>query len=65
MAVMPVVRVESAGDGRLAGYRAVSEPELARNQGLFVAEGRRVVRRLLETAAAAPRSILGTESALH
>jgi tRNA G18 (ribose-2'-O)-methylase SpoU len=65
MAVMPVVRVESAGDGRLAGYRAVSEPELARNQGLFVAEGRRVVRRLLETAAAAPRSVLATESALH
>jgi tRNA G18 (ribose-2'-O)-methylase SpoU len=60
---MPLVRVESADDGRLAGYRAVSEPELARNQGLFVAEGRLVVRRLLESSAAVPRSVLVTESA--
>ena len=65
MAIMPVVRVESAEDGRLGSYRAVSEPELARNQGLFVAEGRRVVRRLLESPAADPRSVLATESALR
>ena len=65
MACMPVVRVESADDGRLAGYRAVSDPELARAQGLFVAEGRRVVRRLLESSAAVPQSVLVTESARH
>jgi len=63
MTGMPVVRVESASDSRLAGYRAVSDPELARTHGLFVAEGRRVVRRLLEGSAAVPRSILVTESA--
>jgi len=65
MASMPVVRVESADDGRLAGYRAVSDPALAQAQGLFVAEGRRVVRRLLESSAAAPQSVLVTESARH
>ena len=63
MARMPVVRVESAEDGRLAGYRVVSEPELARASGLFVAEGRRVVRRLLESSGAVPRSVLVTEPA--
>jgi tRNA G18 (ribose-2'-O)-methylase SpoU len=63
MASMPVVRVESAEDGRLAGYRAVSDPELARTHGLFVAEGRRVVRRLLEVSTAVPQSVLVTESA--
>src|SRR5262245_49037382 len=63
MAGMPVVRVESADDGRLAGYRAVSEPELAKSLGLFVAEGRLVVRRLLEGSAALPQSVLVTESA--
>ena len=62
---MPVVRVESADDGRLAGYRAVSDPGLAQAQGLFVAEGRRVVRRLLESSAAVPQSVLVTESARH
>jgi len=65
MAFMAVVKVESADDGRLAGYRAVSEPELARAQGLFVAEGRRVVRRLLEGSAAVPQSVLVTEAARH
>ena len=60
---MAVVKVDSADDGRLAGYRAVSDPELARSRGLFVAEGRRVVRRLLETPAAMPESLLVTEAA--
>ena len=60
---MPVVKVESADDGRLAAYRAVSDPELARAHGLLVAEGRLVVRRLLENAAVVPQSVLVTESA--
>lgn len=63
LGLMPVLKVESADDGRLAGYRAVSDPELARAEGLFVAEGRRVVRRLLELQAAAPQSLLVTETA--
>lgn len=60
---MPVVRVESSDDARLGGYRAVSDPELARSHGLFVAEGRLVVRRLLEGSAAVVQSILVTDSA--
>jgi tRNA G18 (ribose-2'-O)-methylase SpoU len=63
MSAMPVVRVESAEDGRLAGYRAVSDPELARNHGLFIAEGRRVVRRLLDHSTAPPQSLLVTAAA--
>jgi tRNA G18 (ribose-2'-O)-methylase SpoU len=59
---MAVVRVESAEDGRLTGYRAVSDPELARTHGLFVAEGRLVVRRLLE-GPRSPLSVLVTEAA--
>jgi tRNA G18 (ribose-2'-O)-methylase SpoU len=65
MTTMPVVKVESAEDARLAGYRAVSDPDLAGNRGLFVAEGRRVVRRLLESPASLPRSLLVTDTALR
>jgi tRNA G18 (ribose-2'-O)-methylase SpoU len=35
-------------DPRLALYRSVADPELARSHGVFVAEGRHVVRRALE-----------------
>jgi tRNA G18 (ribose-2'-O)-methylase SpoU len=37
-----------AGDPRLATYRNVSDAELLRSRGLFVAEGRLVVRRVVE-----------------
>ena len=42
--VIPV----SASDPRLELYRGVRDPELARSHGVFVAEGRLVVRRVLE-----------------
>ena len=45
---MPVVRVERFDDPRLADYRSVSDGELLRRRNRFVAEGRLVVRRLLE-----------------
>ena len=44
---MPVLSIDDAGDPRLADYRGIPEPELARTRGVFVAEGRLVVRRLL------------------
>lgn len=55
--------MNSPDDARLAGYRAVSDPRLAERDGLFVAEGRLVVRRLLSTPALVTRSVLLTAPA--
>jgi tRNA G18 (ribose-2'-O)-methylase SpoU len=44
---MPIVSLSALDDPRLAGYREISEPELVRERGLFVAEGRLVVERVL------------------
>ncbi len=60
---MPVVRIETAADPRLADYAVISDGDRKRRQGLFVAEGRFVVRRLLEGRFAV-RSALLTEAAL-
>jgi tRNA G18 (ribose-2'-O)-methylase SpoU len=46
---MPVLRVERIADPRLDDYRNVADPELVRRRGMFVAEGRLVVQRLLES----------------
>src|SRR6185436_11282123 len=43
---MPVERVD-VGDSRLEDYRNVRHPESLRRRGMFVAEGRLVVERLL------------------
>src|SRR5213593_2545496 len=45
---MAVERINSAGDPRIAAYRDVRDGELVRSRGLFVAEGRLVVRRVVE-----------------
>jgi tRNA G18 (ribose-2'-O)-methylase SpoU len=63
MAAVPVITIDSAEDDRLAGYRAVSDPALARAGGRFVAEGRRVVERLLLSPAFAVESVLVTKPA--
>jgi tRNA G18 (ribose-2'-O)-methylase SpoU len=44
---MPVERVD-VGDSRLEDYRNVRHPESLRSRGVFVAEGRLVVERLLD-----------------
>jgi tRNA G18 (ribose-2'-O)-methylase SpoU len=46
---MPVIRVNRFDDPRLAEYRSVSDGELLRRRNRFVAEGRLVVGRLLES----------------
>ena len=61
---MAVIRIDDAGDERLRAYRGVSDPDLAARNGLFVAEGRLVVRRLLEAGRFATRSVLVTAPAL-
>ncbi len=61
---MQIERLEGPGDARVADYRGVSDPELLRERGLFVAEGRLVVRRLIEDRRWRIRSLLLSEAAL-
>ena len=61
---MPIVRVEDPDDPRLAGYRNVPDHRLLTEQGLFIAEGRLVVRRLIEARRLATRSVMVTNTAL-
>lgn len=63
---MPIIRLADPDDPRLVEYRYVPDPELLRRGGLFVAEGRLVVRTLLAGGSrAAARSVLVTETALN
>jgi hypothetical protein len=50
-------------DPRLALYRSVRDAELLQRHGVFVAEGRLVVRRLLTESRFAARSVLVTPAA--
>jgi tRNA G18 (ribose-2'-O)-methylase SpoU len=61
---VPVVAIDSADDPRVQDYRAVREPELVRRRGLFIAEGRLVVARLVALPGARIRSILVNEAGL-
>jgi tRNA G18 (ribose-2'-O)-methylase SpoU len=60
---MPLVPVHHCGDPRIAGYRSVPDPELLRRRGVFVAEGRLVVRTLLTSSRFQALSVLVTETA--
>jgi len=54
----------AAGDPRVVDYQAFGDPQLVRSRGLFVAEGRLVVRRVIEDARLAIRSLLVNDAAL-
>jgi tRNA G18 (ribose-2'-O)-methylase SpoU len=56
-------RVERADDPRVAEYRNVPDPELVRARALFVAEGRLIVRRVIEDGRYRLRSVLVTDAA--
>lgn len=60
---MSTIRIDSHDDERLSEFRNVPDPELLARRGLFVAEGRLVVTRLL-TSRLETRALLVTESAL-
>jgi tRNA G18 (ribose-2'-O)-methylase SpoU len=60
---MPVERIARADDRRVVDYRDVPDPELLRSRGLFVAEGRIVVRRVIEDGRYRVRSLLVSEAA--
>jgi tRNA G18 (ribose-2'-O)-methylase SpoU len=60
---VPVIPLNGAADPRVADYAAVADPDLVRLRGLFVAEGRLVVRRLIEGQLAAVHSVLVSPAA--
>lgn len=62
---VPVITIDAEDDARLADYRNIPDAELAGRRGLFVAEGRLVVRRLLEESRLTPRSVMVTDAALE
>jgi len=57
--------IESIDDPRVADYSNVPDAELLRTQGVFVAEGRQVVRQLLTASRFRARSVLVSPSALE
>jgi tRNA G18 (ribose-2'-O)-methylase SpoU len=58
-----IVRIESDADERLSDFRNIPDPDLLVRRGLFVAEGRLVVTRLLASGLDT-RALLVTETAL-
>jgi len=60
---MSFERIESSDDPRVTEYREVSDPELVHGRGLFVAEGRLVVRRVIEDHRYVVRSVLVSDAA--
>lgn len=58
-----IQRITSPDDPRVTAYRSVTEPELARSRGVFVAEGRFVVRRVLEDPRYRVQSLLLNDAA--
>jgi tRNA G18 (ribose-2'-O)-methylase SpoU len=60
---VPVIPVADPLDARLEHYRNVPDGELLAQRGLFIAEGRLVVERLLTSPAWETRSVLVTETA--
>jgi tRNA G18 (ribose-2'-O)-methylase SpoU len=62
---MHVIRIDDGCDPRLADYAGVREPTLLRQRGLFIAEGRVIVRRLIAAGRIQPRSLLLNDAALN
>ncbi|MGE3858255.1 MAG: RNA methyltransferase, partial [Dehalococcoidia bacterium] len=62
---MRLQTIDDPGDPRVADYRDIKDADLRRRAGLFVAESRAVVRRLLASPRFPPRSVLLTQPALH
>ena len=60
---MAIVHIESDADERLSDFRDIPDPDLLVRRGLFVADGRFVVSRLLASPLDT-RALLLTETAL-
>lgn len=61
---MAVERIDSADDARVAAYRGVRDGDLLRAKGLFVAEGRIVVRRVIDDPRYVVQSVMVNDAAL-
>ncbi len=57
--------IDDVDDPRVAAYRNIPDPELLRAHGVFVAEGRQVVRHLLASDRYRTRSVLVSPTALE
>ena len=62
---MQVVRISGPGDPRVSSYQAVQDSALVLQRGLFVAEGRLVVERLIREGRFAIQSMLLSETAFR
>jgi tRNA G18 (ribose-2'-O)-methylase SpoU len=60
---VPVIRPDNVDDPRLTPFRDVGDAELRRQEGLFLAEGRLIVRRLLTEARYRTRAVMVSETA--
>ncbi len=60
---MTIERVRDPADPRVAAYRHLSDADLLQSHGLFVAEGRLVVRRIIGDGRYTVRSLLVNEAA--
>ena len=58
-----LVPIDSLDDPRVAAYRDIPDPDLLRRHGVFVAEGRQVVRHLLASRRFETRSLLVSPAA--
>lgn len=62
---MQIEWIDALSDPRVEDYRDLTDGELRRRRGIFVAEGRHIVNRLLESGRFPIRSVLVTEPALE
>jgi tRNA G18 (ribose-2'-O)-methylase SpoU len=62
---MASVHIDTEGDPRIALFRNVGDADLLRDHGVFVAEGRLVVRTLLTASPLKTRAVLVTKPALE
>ena len=60
---MTFLLLSNPSDSRLDDYRNIPDPELIQRRGIFVAEGRLVVRRLITSNRYPVRSVMVTEAA--
>jgi len=62
---MPAIRIDDGQDARLAPYAGVRDPAMLRDRGWLIAEGRFVVKRLLQSPRIRVRSLLVNDAALN
>src|SRR4051812_21729943 len=62
---MGIERTNRANDPRVAAYHGLRDGDLLRSRGLFVAEGRLIVRRVLADSRYRVHSVLVNDAALR